>query len=205
MLSNARGVNVSWKSAAMMWGIAGTVALGLSGVGLSAQGNRSRYWDGQRYTRLEPGINIAVRTTEPIDAERTDYRVYNGIVDQDVRGEDGNLAIPRGSSVELIARRARDNDEMVLDFESVTVNGQRYAVQTPPKPIVGTGGIDDLVGSIVGAISGGNVRGRSVRIPRDMILNYRLSRPLEMGVADRGVNRDGYHYHDYYDGRRSDR
>jgi len=200
MLSNARRVNISRKNAAMMWGIAGTLALGLSSLGLSAQGNRN--WDGQRYTRLEPGMNIMVRTTQPIDAARTDYRIYNGVVEQDVRGTDGNLAIPRGSSVELIARRARNNDEMVLDFESVTVNGQRYAIQTPPKPIVGTGGIDDLVGSIVGAISGGNVRGRSVRIPRDMVLNYRLSRPLEMGVADRGVNRDGYHYHDYYDGRR---
>ena len=199
MLSSARRVNVSTKNAAMVWGIAGTLALGLSSLGVSAQGNRN--WDGQRYTRLEPGINITVRTAEPIDATRTDYRIYNGIVEQDVRGDDGNLAIPRGSSVELIARGSRNN-EMVLDFESVTVNGQRYAIQTPPKPIVGTGGIDDLVGSIVGAISGGTVRGREVRIPRGTMLNYRLSRPLNMGVADRGVNRDGYHYHDYYNGRR---
>jgi hypothetical protein len=26
-----------------------------------------------------------------------------------------------------------------------------------------------------------------------------LERPLEMGVADRGVTRNGSHYHDWYD------
>jgi hypothetical protein len=30
------------------------------------------------------------------------------------------------------------------------------------------------------------------------VLTFRLPRPLEMGVADRGIDRDGRHYHDYY-------
>jgi hypothetical protein len=58
---------------------------------------------------------------------------------------------------------------------------------------------NSLVGAIVGAISGGQARGRAIRIPRDAILTFRLQRPLEVGVADRGVTRDGSHYHDYYD------
>ena len=57
---------------------------------------------------------------------------------------------------------------------------------------------DSLVGAIVGAIQGGEARGRTVRIPRDSVLTFRITRPLEMGVADRGVMRNGRHYHDYY-------
>ncbi len=73
---------------------------------LSAQ-DRDRDWDREhsRFTRLEPGTLIPVRTTEGIDVERTDNRVFRGIADQDVRGENGRLAIPRGAPVELIVRR----------------------------------------------------------------------------------------------------
>jgi hypothetical protein len=98
--------------------------------------------------------------------------------------------------VELIVRVARDND-LILDLESVTVNGNRYAIKTQPNRQEAERD-DSLVGSIVGAIQGGEVRGRAVRIPRDSILTFRLQRPLDMGVADRGTDREGRHYHDWY-------
>src|ERR1051325_5464326 len=112
----------------------------LVAVGVSAQDrdrdrarerDSDRYWDNQnrRYTELIPGTLITVRPTEAIDVERKDYRVYTGIIDRDVRGGNGQLAIPRGSTAELIVRVARDND-LILDLESVTVNGQRYAIKT---------------------------------------------------------------------------
>jgi len=157
-------------------------------------GDRDR--DRDRLTRVEPGTIIPIRTNEAIDVERNDYQVYRGIVDQDVRGNDGRLAIPRGSNVELIVRVARDND-LILDLESVTVNGNRYAIKTQPNRQEAERD-DSLVGSIVGAIQGGEVRGRAVRIPRDSILTFRLQRPLDMGVADRGTDREGRHYHDWY-------
>jgi len=138
-----------------------------------------------------------VRPNESIDVERKDNRVYYGIVDQDVRGDDGRLAIPRGSQAELIVRVAHDND-LVIDVASVTVNGERYAIKTD-KARAESRKDDSLVGSIVGAIEGGEVRGRSVRIPRDTLLTFRIQRPLMMGVADRGVDRNGRHYHDYDD------
>lgn len=158
-----------------------------------------RYWDAQnrRYTELVPGTMISVRPTEAIDVERKDYRVYTGIVDQDVRGGNGQLAIPRGSTAELIVRVARDND-LILDLESVTVNGQRYAIKTDINRVE-SGRDDSLVGAIVGAVSGGQVQGRAVRIPRNAVLTFRIQRPLDIGVADRGVMRDGRHYHDYYE------
>jgi hypothetical protein len=161
---------------------------------LFAQG---RYWDGQRFTTLQPGMSIPVRLTEPIDTARADdYRVYRGAVDQDVFGDNGRLAIPRGAPVELMVRPTRDN-QMTLDMESIVVDGQRYAVRADADEAVGTSGNSGLIGSIVGAITGG-VIGENVRIPRNTVINFRLDRPLDIGIADRGVDRDGYHYHDWY-------
>jgi len=148
-------------------------------------------------TRLEPGTVIPVRTREAIDVERSGNRVYSGIVDQNVRGNNGRLAIPRGVNVELIVRTDRNND-LIIDLESVVVNGERYAIRTDANRVRSQRD-DTLVGGIVGAITGGEARGRAVRIPRDAVVTFRLERPLEMGVADRGVTRDGGHYHDYYD------
>ncbi len=175
------------------------LALGFLPAVSAQDRDRDRDWDRDRgrFTRLGPGTTIPVRTTEGIDVERTDNRVFRGIVDQDVRGENGRLAIPRGATVELIVRVARDND-LVLDLESVTVNGQRYAIQTDPNRVESRRD-DSIVGTILGAINGGEARGRTVRIPRDSVVTFRLGQPLTMGVADRGIDRDGYHYHDYYD------
>ena len=147
-----------------------------------------------RVARLEPGTTIPVRVTEPIDVTKGDNRVYTGVVDQDVRGENGRLVIPRGSTVEMMVRYAPDND-LNLDLESVYIEGQRYAVRSDKKHIESQ---PDLVGVIVGAVQGGQIRGRAVRVPRDAVVTFRLSRPLEVGVEDRGITRDGYHYHDWY-------
>jgi hypothetical protein len=155
------------------------------------------------YTRLEPGTVIPVRMNQTIDVEHRDNRVYYGTVDQDVHGENGRVAILRGSNAELMVRVASDND-LILDLESVVVNGQRYAVRSDPNRVESQHD-NSLVGAIVGAVSGGQVSGRAVRIPRDSVVSFRLGRPLEMGVADRGVDREGSHYHDWYDRDRQDR
>src|SRR5579872_4785558 len=156
-------------------------------------GDRDRMRD--HLTRLEPGTVIPIRMNETIDVDRRDNRVYRGTVDQDVRGGNGRLAIPRGSSAELIVRVAPDND-LILDLDSVMVDGQRYGIRTDANRIQSEKD-HSVVGAIVGAISGGQARGRAVRVPRDSVVTFRLERPLEMCVADRGVDRDGRHYHDY--------
>jgi hypothetical protein len=156
-------------------------------------------WDAgnNRYTRLVRGTTIPVRPTEAIDVERKDNRVYMAVVDQDVMGSNGRLAIPRGSTVEMMVRVAPDND-LILDLESVNVRGgQRYAISTAAARVDSQN--PGMVGAIVGAIQGGEVRGRTVRIPRNTLITFRVDRPLEMGVADRGVDREGHHYHDWYD------
>src|ERR1700681_1343517 len=181
--------DIRWRNV-----MSGVVAMSLcAAVGVSAQDVR----------RLDPGTTISVRTNDTIDVDRQDNRVYTGIVDQDVRGSEGRILIPRGSPVELFVRLARDND-LILDLESVVANGVRYAVKTDPNRVESRRD-DSVVGAIVGAIHGGEVRGRAVRIPRDSFINFRLERPLDVGVPDRGVMRDGRHYHDYYGDRDDDR
>jgi hypothetical protein len=156
--------------------------------------DRDRNRDSETFTVVQRGTVIPVRTTEAIDVERSDNRIYTGVVDRDVRGDDGRLAIPRDSKVELIVRATADND-LIIDLESVVANGQRYAVKTEAKRIESKRD-DSLVGGIVGAITGGEGRGRVVKVPRDSVVTFRVERPLDMGVPDRGSTRDGRHYHD---------
>jgi len=117
---------------------------------------------------IDPGTTIAVRTVEAIDAKESDGRVFPGVVDQDVLNRNGRVAIPQGSDVELIVRNTSDN-QIALDLDSVTVNGQRYGVQTDSSVIgaerkegVGANGRTGkyvgggaAIGAIIGAITGG--------------------------------------------------
>ena len=182
---------------------------------------------------IAPGTEIMVRTNERIEADRRDYRVFTGSVDRDVRDEYGQVAIPRGSPVELTVREAPDRD-LILDLESVTVYGPggptRYALAAGSERIeahrgpgigenrstaehVGGGAV---LGAIIGAIAGGGrgaaigagagaaagateqmiTRGRSVHVPAESLLTFRLERPLTVGVPDYGVDREGVHYHE---------
>ena len=177
----------------------GILTLSLSAPLCSAQDRDrdwDRHWDRDRnmYTEIQPGTTIPVRLNQSIDVERRDTRVYYGAVDQDVYGGNGRIAIPRGSNAELMVRVAPDND-LILDLESVVVNGRRFAVRSDPNRIESRRD-NSLVGAIVGAINGGQAQGRAVRVPRDSVVTFRLDRPLDMGVADQGVMRNGYHYHD---------
>lgn len=135
--------------------------------------------DRGRFTRLEPGMAIPVRTDQTIDVDRSDHQVYWGRVDQDVFGENGRLAIPRGSSVEMTVRVAPDND-LILDMQSVRVNGERYALEAHPDRIESQRD-NSVVGTIIGAL-GGQVRGEAVRVPRDSVVTFRLEQPLVMQV-----------------------
>jgi len=120
--------------------------------------------------RIESGTTIDIRTTEQIAADSSNGRIFTGVVDRDVLDRDGRLAIPEGSTAELTVRRAPDS-QLSLDLESVTVNGQRYAVRTTADAAVGTSGTSGgiganretaeyigggaLIGSVIGAIAGG--------------------------------------------------
>jgi hypothetical protein len=118
-------------------------------------------------THIDPGTLITVRSSETIDERALDGRIYAGVVEQDVTDGSGRLVIPRSSPVELVVRGAGDGD-LILDLESVVVNGERYAVRAeanrvdaPPEQsndghrtaIYAGGGA--ILGTIVGALAGG--------------------------------------------------
>lgn len=196
MVYGRRSKDVVRLTVRLLGAAAVLVALCVPRAILAQDEGRDRDRDRDRVTRIDSGTVIVVRTTEGIESDRRDNEIYRGIVDQEVRGEDGRLAILRGSPVELIVRTEPDND-LVIDLESVTSNGERYGIRTEPNRAEARRD-DSLVGAIVGAVRGEEVRGREVHIPRGSILTFRLERPLYMGVVDRGIDRNGRHYHDWY-------
>src|SRR5262249_30864152 len=96
----------------------------------SAQGTYQRAYTGT----IDAGTTIAVRTNDDINTNKSDGRVYSGYVDQDVRDRAGNIAIPQGSDVELLVKRA-SNDDLVIDVDAISVGGHRFSVETQENPI----------------------------------------------------------------------
>jgi hypothetical protein len=180
---------------------------------------------------IDPGTTIYVRTNEDIEAKDSDGRVYSGVVDQDVVGRNRRLVIPRGSDVELVVKKT-SGDDVALDLDSVTINGQRYGIEAEQNVVsserkegIGTNkrtgkyvGGGALLGAIIGAVAGGGKgaaigagagaaagagaqvlpRGKTVHVPAESLLTFRLSEPLRAGAIDDGYMRNGIHYHSLY-------
>jgi len=120
--------------------------LGTSLPGYAQNWRDPQFWNtrGNRLSRIEPGTYVQVRTSQRIDSNRADGRVFYGVVNQDVWDDYSRLAvpaIPRGSRVELIVRSARDGD-LILDMESVEAYGQRYALSARPQRVGRVGSVD---------------------------------------------------------------
>jgi len=137
--------------------------------------NSANRMDDRQYSgrRLAPGTEISVRTNEDINADTaTEGRTYAATINQDVMDSAGNMVIPRGSDARLVVRNVNPggtlhNSNLVLDLESVNVNGQRLLVSTSDlergsdrnvgankrtAEMVGGGA---ALGTIIGAIAGG--------------------------------------------------
>jgi outer membrane lipoprotein SlyB len=127
-------------------------------------------YSGSAAKTVASGTNVTVRTNETIDARNNDGLIYTGSVLEAVLDQNGAVAIPQGSAAELIFRGTEDG-YLVLDLESVTINGVRYAVSVDPtqteeatrereglganKRTAGYVGGGALLGTIIGAIAGG--------------------------------------------------
>jgi len=120
----------------------------------------------QGYLSVPAGTEVSIRSDETIDSrDPSDSRSYGGQVARDVVDVNGNVVIPRGSEARLIVRNI-GNNQIALDLQSVTVNGQRYTLDTDQlekgRDGLGTNrrtgqyvGGGAALGAIIGAIAGG--------------------------------------------------
>ena len=125
--------------------------------------------------RLEApaGTQLVVRTVEMIDSRNGGAdQTFSAIVEQDVTNASGRVIVPEGSSAQLVIRQMSSggttgSPEMVLDVQSITIDGRRYLVSTTDVTLEsGTGigknkrtaetvGAGAALGTIIGAIAGG--------------------------------------------------
>lgn len=160
----------------------------------------------QRATQtVNAGTMIDVRVNDAIRTSYSDGQIYTATVANDVPATSGNIAIPRGAEVELIVREM-PNGNLMLDLDSLTINGGRYAI-TPSnngRAILGRGAV---LGRVVESSRnnrgfGNNNRiwtsGDDINVPAGSVLTFRLTRPIETPVVDTGYMRDGRHYHQGY-------
>ena len=186
----------------------------------------------QLRTTIDAETMLKVRTSQAIDVKSADGLIYKGTIEEDVLDRNGDVAIPEGSTVELMARK--NGDEMTLDLESVTVNGRRYAVLADPNTVGTSGRVESgartiganrdtaiyvgggaLLGTIIGAVTGGGegaaigaavgagagaatqivTKGKSVYLPAESLVTFRLARRLNVDVEDTGFDRENRHYH----------
>lgn len=126
------------------------------------------------YRTISAGTELAVRTNEKIDSKTaTEGRTYSAEMSRDVMDESGNLFVPKGSEAQLVIRSSSggsvaNSSDLVLDVQSVMVNGQRFMVST--QDLRQSGGRDGVgrnrrtaeivgggtaIGTLLGAIGGG--------------------------------------------------
>jgi hypothetical protein len=125
--------------------------------------------------RLEAprGTELVVRTVETIDSRNVGAdQTFSAIVEQEVKNAAGRVIVPERSSAQLIIRQMSPggktgSPEMVLDVQSITIDGRRYLVSTTDMALEsGTGigknkrtaeavGGGAALGTIIGTIAGG--------------------------------------------------
>jgi hypothetical protein len=145
---------------------------GLGGPDQLRDDNRNNgSYDQSRMERvvLAAGTEVVVRTNERIDARNTaEGQTFSAQIEENVRDSDRSIAIPRGSNVRLVVRRVENDGDLILDIESIMVEGRRYQVSTTDEELSnqrqGIGGNrrtgqfiggGAALGAIIGAIAGG--------------------------------------------------
>ncbi len=120
------------------------------------------------------GAELSVRTNEPIDsATAAEGQTFDAQITRDVRDANGDVVIPRSSEARVVIKSAskggrfRGASDLVLDLQSVSINGKRYLIETAEIGQKGKAGIGAnkrtatytgggaALGAIIGAIAGG--------------------------------------------------
>lgn len=120
------------------------------------------------------GAKVSVRTEDTIDSgTAAEGQTYAAEVTADVVDSNADVVIPRGSNAQIVIRSAskggrfRGASDLVLDLQSISVEGQQYTVSTTDLRQTGKQGVGAnkrtaefagggaAVGAIIGAIAGG--------------------------------------------------
>jgi hypothetical protein len=123
---------------------------------------------------LPEGTKVSVRTEDTIDsAKAAEGQTYAAEVADDVLDANGDVVVPRGSNAQIVIRsaskggRIRGASDLVLDLQSISVEGQEYLVSTTDLLEKGRSGVGAnkrtaemtgggaALGAIIGAIAGG--------------------------------------------------
>jgi hypothetical protein len=139
----------------------------------SARDNSDRNISDSDRPVIPAGTELVIRTSESINSRtaRVD-QTFAAQVDRDVVGDSGRVMIPRGSDARLVITRidnggATGTPELMLDVQSIRINGRSYLVDTTDLGQKGTSGIGKnkrtgeyvgggaVLGTIIGAIAGG--------------------------------------------------
>lgn len=127
-----------------------------------------------RTYELPSGSEVSVRTNEAIDsAAAAEGQSFDAQVTRDVKDASGGLVIPRGSRARVVIKSAskggrfRGASDLVLDLQSVNINGKQYTIDTADISQKGKSGVGAnkrtaeytgggaALGAIIGAIAGG--------------------------------------------------
>ena len=120
------------------------------------------------------GTKVSVRTEDSINAATAvEGQTYAAEVTDDVPDANGDVVIPHGSNAQIVIRSAskggrfRGASDLVLDLDSISVEGQQYRVSTTDLKESGKQGLGAnkrtaeftggaaAIGAIIGAIAGG--------------------------------------------------
>lgn len=120
------------------------------------------------------GSEVSVRTNEAIDSgTAAEGQTFDAQVTRDVIDGSGAVVIPRGSQASIVIKSAskggrfRGASDLVLDMQSLNINGRPYAIETADITQKGKSGMGinkrtaeytgggAALGAIIGAIAGG--------------------------------------------------
>ena len=123
---------------------------------------------------LSAGTKVSVRTEDTINsANAVEGQTYAAEVTDDVLDASGDVVVPHGSNAQIVIRSAskgghfHGQSDLVLDLQSISVEGQQYAISTSDLQEKGRQGLGAnkrtaeftgggaALGAIIGAIAGG--------------------------------------------------
>lgn len=127
-----------------------------------------------RTYELPAGTEVSVRTNEAINSSTAaEGQSFDAQVTRDAEDANGDVVIPRGSGARVVIKslsqggRFRGATDLVLDLQSVNINGRDYYMSTADVSKKGSSGLGAnkrtaaytgggaALGAIIGAIAGG--------------------------------------------------